>query len=296
MNFDSRLATDSIFQSKAIPIIPHSFTQPGVGKENYKYIDWSDLLSYKHPLHQSANPNKKLFIEQHRSIIPSLTPVPHQKINEYKNPDFLLSIVLFLLLLYAALNTLFSKYLRQFYYATFIYSESARLYKDQNATLPTFYAWLNIIAVIIFSVDLYLVFRHFGIFSNLSSLSLFLLSFLYILGFYLVKSILINIIGWIIGRQDIFREYLFHYLLYLKFTALLILPVIFFAIFSNIIWTEYALFFTGILLVIAHLFLYVRATKIIIKKGVFIFYWILYLCTAEFIPFLLLYKYLDKGV
>lgn len=294
---DAAFAPDSLFKTQAIPRIPAVFPQDQVKTSDSLQCDWSRVLSYSHPFFKYLGTPKKIFIEtKDGSTVQSFTARPFQKTYAYKNPDFLLAIALLLVILYAMVSTIFQRYLRQFFYATFLYSESQRLHNDQNATLPSFFAWLNAMAVIIFSLFLYLIFRNYQIYSSLGSFPLFLLSVGYVSVFLLFRTIVIKITGWLLDKREVFREYLFQNLLYYKIAALLMLPILMVAIFSDIDSTVYALTAAAVLIAIAHAFIYSRGTKIILKKGIFIFYWILYLCTAEFVPFLLLYKYISIGV
>ncbi|MGC8803673.1 MAG: DUF4271 domain-containing protein [Bacteroidales bacterium] len=288
---------ESLFKTHAIPRIPATFPQERSKNLDSMQCDWSHVLSYNHPFFKYQLATKKIFIEtKDRSIIETITAKPFQKTYAYKNPDFLLAIALLLITLYAMVSAIFQRYLRQFFYATFLYSESLRLHNDQNATLPSFFAWLNAMAVIIFSLFLYLIFRNYDIYSHLGSIPLFLLSVGYVSIFLLFRAIVIRITGWLLDKRAIFREYLFHNLLYYKVVALFMLPILILAAFSDVESTSYALVAAAVLFVIAHVFIYSRGVKIILKKGIFIFYWILYLCTAEFVPFLLLYKYISMGV
>jgi hypothetical protein len=117
-----------------------------------------------------------------------------------------------------------------------------------------------------------------------------------VMSYFILRSLIIKISGWILDQRTVFREYLFHYLLYYKAAAIFMLPVLFVTIFCSKAWTEYMLIILLVLFIMAHLWIYGRATKIFLKKGFFIFYWILYLCTAEITPFLLLYKYISSEV
>ncbi|MEJ5264399.1 MAG: DUF4271 domain-containing protein [Bacteroidales bacterium] len=297
MNSDVYFSLDSLVKTHAIPTIPATFPQSASKKSDSLLYDWANVLSYKHPFYQSFPGSKKIFVEhQPAHFARSLNVIPYQKEYAFKNTDFLLAIVLIVLLLYTAISTIFQRYIRQFFYATFIYSESQRLHNDQNATLPSFYAWLNFLTISIFSMFLYLLFRHFGMDISLSSLSLYLFSVMYVLLFLIFRTILIKITGWLLDRRDVFKEYLFQYLLYYKIVALLIFPFLALAIFSGKKWSEFYLAVSFVLFLLSHVFIYTRGTKIILKKGIFIFYWILYLCTAEIVPFLMLYKFISSKV
>jgi len=289
---------DSLVVTYAIPRIPFSFQKPLQEDKAYTTsCSWEHMLSYNNPLYEYAPSGKKIFVEEKTAYFNSpLTPLPFQNVYAYKDSDFLLAVVLLLITIYAALTAIFSRYLKQFYYASFIYSESQRLYNDQNAVIPSLFFWLNTIALIIFSLFIFLVFKHHGIYASLGSIPLFFVAMAYVTIFLIFRAIIIKFTGWLLGRRDVFREYLFHSLLYYKIGSLLILPILVVAIFSDVRWTGYGLTVSAALLLLLHGFIYMRGTKIILKKGILIFYWILYLCTAEFVPFLMLYKYISTRV
>lgn len=297
MNQQQSFNPDSLVATHAIPRIPYKFTQHLQDAQKDTSCSWEQMLSYSNPLFLSSSSEKKIFIETHPQVFDrAITPVPINKVNAYKDTDFLLVLVLFLITLYGALTVVFSRYLKPIAYAPFIYSESVRLYNDQSAVIPSFFAWLNGIALMVVSIFIYLCFKQYGLYEQMSSILMFLLAMLFAAGFLLFRVLTIKIVGWFLNRRDVFREYLFQNLLYYKMGSLAMLPLLIVAIFSDATWTAYTLAAAAALLLIIHLYIYARGTKIILKKGILIFYWILYLCTAEFVPFLMLYKYISTRV
>ncbi len=284
------------FHSNAIPKVPYSFYHNYSIQEKgkNKTFDWSTALSYQNELFNYIPKNKQIIIEKNKpSKYISLEPIKYKKINDYKSPDFLLTITLFLFIFYSIINVYFKKYIRQFYSSFFNELESNRLFNDQNASLPTFYFLLNFISILIISLGLFQIFKNIDIFSNLGNMVLFSLSIGIVLLFLIYRYLIFSIAGWILDKRSIFKELIFQHLIYFKITSLILFPLFIVNIFLGMKTSNYIIFMAIFIFVLFQVMQYYRGTKIIIKKGIFIFYWILYLCIAEFIPFALLYKFLQ---
>jgi hypothetical protein len=304
---DDSLYIQWLHQSHAIPCLP-AFNQ--VNRENATQqplsnplfpvdssVNWEKVLTYQHPFNSYQNTNHPIFTgDTTVSTSREIVPIEHKTYNDYKHPNFILSIIILLLIILAWIKSAFQRYLSRFVNATISYSESYRLYSEQNAMVSNFFRWLDGIFLIIFSFLIYLVCRQFQIFNTFSSIKLYALSFLISSGFLLYKLIVIKFSGWLLYQRELFNEYLFHNLLYYQIAAIFIFPLLMIVAFAGSIISQYLIYSAIGIFILFQLFIYFRGTTIILKKGVLFFYWILYLCTVEILPFLLLYTYLSKQV
>jgi hypothetical protein len=101
----------------------------------------------------------------------------------------------------------------------------------------------------------------------------------------LLVRIMLMLVGAIIfEKQQLINEQIHSSYLINKNIGLMLLPIVFTAIYTNQIISNVILFSGVIIFAIATLYRLIRGFQIILKNGVLLYYAILYLCTLELLP------------
>ena len=112
--------------------------------------------------------------------------------------------------------------------------------------------------------------------------------------YFLTKNFLYRLVGFIFSTKEDTNEYLFFVGIVTKTYGIIITPILVILPFT----TGSATYITIAIAIALYAFLYLiqlfRALKIILKKAISLFYYILYLCTLEILPFIIAYRILNK--
>jgi hypothetical protein len=222
------------------------------------------------------------------------------KLHKYKDfafENFLLISFIILFGMVAWIIGTFSKYMSQIFKAIINYNECLKLFKNNNSIIGRIYFLLNLIFTCTLSIFLFQTTKHFNLsITKLNSFELMFINIFIVLGIYFFKYITINIIGYLLVKRDAFLEYLHSIYIYFKIIGLFILPFVLLITFLPIKFHYFFINLGIIGIFIFYLFSLFKGIKILIQKGVLLFYWILYLCIVEIIPICLLYKFVLRFV
>jgi len=130
----------------------------------------------------------------------------------------------------------------------------------------------------------------YGITFPVSDFLKFLICFGAILVFFLLKSSLYSLLGFVNESHEETSEYLFHMRNYNKVLAIFLFPVVCLVAWTPFVEVWYFLLAGLVMTFIFYLFTLNRGIKILMKKQFSVFYLFLYLCTLEFLPILLFLK------
>jgi len=212
-------------------------------------------------------------------------------------PDWLLGIIIASLILLAWLKLFYHKFLNQMMQSVSNFQLSVKLLRDQNLFSKRVAIALNINFVLIGGAFVYLIFGYY----NLQPFQLNdILSYLCYAGclmlLLLVRYVVLHITGYLFDNHHVFREYLHQiFLIYKSLGIYLIMLVIGLAYIREDLRIYFV--YLGIILVFAAYFLRLfKGVRILMNKDVLIFYLILYLCTLEILPFLILYRFFSLSV
>jgi len=201
-----------------------------------------------------------------------------------------------LLLLFATLGWFkynFNRYLGQVLNGTVSYQVSQRLYRDQNVLFLRVSGMLNVFFIFTTAVFLYQTARYFNLLNYaVNGLWIYLLIAAAFGTLFFIRQVSLRFIGFLFDKNEAFSEYLHNTQLYNKSMALLLLPLILGAAYMPVD-LQPVFIFSGITLSISLFVLKIfRGSQIIIRNDVLILYWILYLCTLEILPLIIIYRYL----
>jgi len=209
------------------------------------------------------------------------------------NPDWLVGVLIFCFILFATVRLIFNKYLSQLLQSATNYSTFTRLFRERYFNLFHASFRLDVVFNLIFSLYCYQFTNTFKINFGLSlSIYVYLVCLGIVIGYFTVKRIIYTLIGVLTESRPEVQEYLFSITVYNRVLGLFLLPLTAIIAFVPLTQVEPALYFGLLLIGIFYLLLLLRGGKIFLKKHFSISYLILYLCTLEFLPIILIYNLL----
>jgi hypothetical protein len=267
---------------------------------SYSSEPWSDIINVKNHTFNSLFVKKKIFTYCERSTDKSISRLASKRVFDHSYismNDLSLLLILISFVLIASIKAFFNKYLNQLFRTIISYSEAYKLYRDYNAIIDRVYFLLNFNLILTGSLfEFYLLKLFFPAKPIGSDYVVLILCSVFILGVYFTRYFLNKLIGFILDQKQAFDEFSHSNLLYYKVAGLFLLPVVSFLALVNVKY-HFIFVLTGVFLIfIIYIISIFRATTIMFKKGILLFYWILYLCTIEFLPLLLLYKFFNAVV
>ncbi|MEA1886771.1 MAG: DUF4271 domain-containing protein [Bacteroidota bacterium] len=172
---------------------------------------------------------------------------------------------------------------------------SHTIYRNLTPGVQIFQLLLGILSLISISTFILFAELHFDItFFNLEPRVLWLFNLLLILlaiGFRYVVNISV---GSLSRTSDAFSEYWFNISRNYKLIGIILMILNFFISYLVTVPDRYIIFFSLIIITIIFLFRIIRLTYIFLRKRFSLFYLILYLCTLEIFPALILIRYLSN--
>jgi hypothetical protein len=303
--------TQIVVTSAASTIIPQNFINQKVDSISVSKIDtsylkcyntanWEEFLSSKN-LHNKINQNKVVLVssikaDSLKSQTEFVTP-NHSILYGYGMNNFIIVILFTALVLLAWTKIAFGKYLNQILRAVFTYSDAYKLFRDHNTLLDRIYFLLNAVFVISGGLFCFHLFKYLKSSSYINSyFTILYFCFGLIVSIYLFRFIIIKILGLVLNQLQSFNEYLHSTFLYFKVAGLFLLPISAFVSYVPVNYRPAFLYFGLFVILLLYLISVFRGTRIMLQKGILLFYWILYLCTVEFLPLLLLYKFFNTLV
>jgi hypothetical protein len=209
------------------------------------------------------------------------------------NPDWLVGILLISFLLFATVRLIFNKYLSQLIQSTISYSTFTRLLRERYFNLLHASFRLDVIFNVIFALFIYQFLIAYKInFGISNSFYVYLTCFGGVISYYSAKRLIYYLIGILTESKQEVQEYLFGITVFNRVLGLFLLPVSGIIAFIPLAQVEPILYAGGGMIGIFYLMSLFRGGKIFLKKQFSISYLILYLCTLEFLPLLLLYNLL----
>jgi len=211
------------------------------------------------------------------------------------NPDWLVGVLVLTFLLLATVRLVFNKYLRQLIQSTINYSTFSRLLRERYFNLFHASFRLDMIFSLIMALFSYQFITAYKINLGIKgSFNVYLACLGIVIGYFLIKKFIYYLIGILTESKHEVQEYLFSITIFNRVLGLFLVPVS--ATIAFIPLTQVKpILFTGLgIVIIFYLMSLIRGGKIFLKKQFSISYLILYLCTLEFLPLVLIYNLLLK--
>ena len=209
------------------------------------------------------------------------------------NPDWLIGVMVFSFIIFASVRLIFNKYLSQLFQATTNYSTFTRMFRERYFNFFHASFRLDLVFNLVLALFSYQFISDYKInFGLKQSFMVYLACLGIVLGYFTAKRLVYQLIGVLTESRQEIQEYLFNIKIYNRVLGLLLLPVTAIIAFVPMGRIE-PLLFSGLLIIaILYLFSIIRGSKIFLKKHFSISYLILYLCTLEILPLILIYNLL----
>ena len=206
------------------------------------------------------------------------------------NPDWLVGVLLISFLLFASVRLIFNKYLSQLIQSTINYSTFTRTFRERYFNLFHASFRLDLVFSLILALFGYQSFNIFKISLGAArTYYTYLICLGIVFGYFLIKKTIYHIIGILTESKTEVQEYLFSITVYNRVLGLFIMPVTATIAFIPLANAEPMLYAGLAVIAIFYLMSLFRGAKIFLKKHFSISYLILYLCTLEFLPLVLIY-------
>jgi len=151
---------------------------------------------------------------------------------------------------------------------------------------------LSLVYIFSLSLLIYLIFEFFHYYFIFKTFYFFFFLVAFIFLLLLLKRVLIYLSGFFLSQKDLSFKYNKNIQLFNNTLGLLIIPFILAIPFVEEIYVNFLITSSISLIVVFYFIRIIRSLKIFIEYNVSIFYMILYLCTLEILPNLLMYKIL----
>ena len=196
-----------------------------------------------------------------------------------------------ILVLMTWMRIMYSKFLVVLFESFYNYLLASKNFKERNIVQKRFELTADILYILNGSLFFILLYRFFEWELPVTgNFELFIISVLVLFSVMIYRNIIMRMTGFIFNRLALFSECLYHYFIYNKIIGIGLLPFIIFIPYSKGLFHE-TLIITAISMVG---FIYImRLVRLIIftsKNVILFFYLILYLCTLEILPILVIIK------
>jgi len=207
-------------------------------------------------------------------------------------PDWTTWIILFLFLLLAFIRSSSEIYLSQIFQSAFNKKAANRLFNEKVNTLFHTSFLLDLFYVMVTGLFIYQAVNHFSEFSSDEAIIYCGLIFLAFSFYVLIKFAAYRICGAIFDTASETSEYIFHAKTGNRIIGLILFPIVLFLFLLDGKYTEILLYFGIVLTLILSIIKILRGMIIIAQKVFPVYYMILYLCTLEILPLLIVGKIL----
>jgi len=213
---------------------------------------------------------------------------------QQRNPqsyDWMLGVFLLLTLFFIWIRIFYGKFFSTLGGALTSYQMAAKLFREKNVLQRRVSIVLDFIYLVVLSVFIFELASHFSMpETRLSSFNLFMLFLNFVMLYALLRVFVLRGTGYLFLNHSLFSEYIHNTFIVNKGTGIALFPVVIIAHYIDPKLAQAVLVLGIVIFTGAFILKVIRAYQIIMRKDVFLFYMILYLCTLEILPLLLGYK------
>ncbi len=233
------------------------------------------------------------------AFVQSLRPVVSQTVKPYgiigkerivAGQDWVLGLILILWMVFASVRVEFPEYLGQIFSSLVNFNAASRLFRQRGYKTMFGAMRLDLIFYLTVPLSMFQIAQFFKIdLSGFPSIVLFGGLLLVINTYFFLKILVHRMVGSIAMLKDQTEELIFNIRLYYRALGFILLPLI--TIHAILAVTNFiTIWVMALLVVIMYLATVFRSIYLGYQKDISIFYLILYLCTLEILPLLLIFK------
>ncbi|MGC9342643.1 MAG: DUF4271 domain-containing protein [Bacteroidales bacterium] len=248
-------------------------------------------------LDTAVNVTPPVFLNEEQTTTPDFPKT--SDINRELTPDWILYFSIAFLLILAWLRLIYTCFIVNVFKSAFNYQLALKVYNEPGIIQKRIFSILNIFYFLTSGIFFYLVFDYFDYHPmGLKNLKLLGIIITFLISYSLLRILLMKITGALFQREKLFSEAIFHNFLYNKIAGIILIPFILLIAYTRDIYNDIFVF-TGLTAFVAVVLMrLIRLIIFIYKSVVLLFYFILYLCTLEILPVLVIIKLifsLSKG-
>jgi len=207
--------------------------------------------------------------------------------------DWVLGIIIFSFILLVWVKLFYNKVLSATVISIFNYQTSHNLFLDKSTLTHRAFLIMDFVFYVNAGLFIYLSAKHYNIILvRPEGIKAFLLFSGFVFAVYLLRYIANKIVGYISQTQKLFAEYLHNIFIHTRITGLVLLPFIIAIPYTDYRITPVVIFAGATIIILGYFFRIIRGIKIFTLRNISLLYLFLYLCTLEFIPVLIFFKYL----
>jgi hypothetical protein len=298
---DSLHRHDSLYaRPQIIPVDTPGYARP------WNTISWDSLMLHDVSgisKHQIVKTPKPVYFADKATTLNTLKSDNYKQFTEkpaafchvepFTSTFWFLATVFTCLILYTWLQYFFKKNILQMLYAAFNGSVAARIFRDKNLLIERVFIFLNLFYALTGSLFLFQILKHYQIaILNFNDVRLFMFSLGIILGLFGIRSISTRFIGFLFNRSSEMKEYGHLVFLIYKILGLFLFPIVIFMAYVPDIHKNILIAIALAVIAFFSILRFLRGVILLKEKGFLLFYIILYFCTIEILPTLLVVRWL----
>jgi len=204
--------------------------------------------------------------------------------------DWTLGLILILWMIFASVRVEFPEYLGQIFSSLVNFNAATRLFRQRGYKTMYGALRLDLIFYLILPLSVYQIARFYKVDASGYPLILLFIGLLLIINIFLFIKIFVHrLMGSIAMLKEQAAELIFNIKMYYRSLGFVLLPVV--TIHAILPETNFiTIWVIAVLIVLMYVATVIRSIYIGYKKEISIFYLILYLCTLEILPLLLIFK------
>ena len=231
---------------------------------------------------------KKLSVE--KEISRCLSIAPKDKVSN--STDWYFIPILAGIITLAFIIGLYQKYITQLYESVAFRFVSKKLINDKNQTLKRFGVILDILFIISFSLLIDQILVKLNLYSPPQKFKFItaLMFSVFLLILRILRFLVFKLTKFLTDESTFIKDLYINSLIYTRLISIILLPLMFLAVYSSIKISLILIYFSIFILLIALIFRLIRSVKVFLDNDLSIFYFILYLCALEIAPLLVFWK------
>lgn len=214
-----------------------------------------------------------------------------ENLNLEMNPDWLFYFSIGMIVVLAYIKLIYAKFMISIFSASVNYQVSLRLFKDANSVQKRISLVFFLFYFLNLSVYLFLIFDYFDYSpADLQDFRLISGIFGFLVALVIWRYMISHLVAIVFNRKKLFAEALFQNFLFNRLSGLIVLPFILIISYTKGIYADISIYLSLGILGLVNILRLVRGVKFIFKNLISYFYLILYLCSLEILPFLVVIK------